>query len=601
VRALEAGAIRHDAQADPAMDKARSPGQNTFGLFTSAIQDLITDRSSVGGVSGNDVNRDGEWASQKELERRLRAQSAQLAKGSASPLARGGSSRWPSSLILERAPTAEASADSGSLGADERTEAVTWWVCGVPGQYAPLDLAFEIGWADCWLLSHGVGIVSVCVDLVDARWSESSSTGEDPPAFRVTALARLNRAIRILNPRFQARVKAEGGSAADAGSGERLFWQDLILPWLGVEDSDPGGASRFNPLAIELAEMELRREDGTHQLDLARSVSPASQYAKTLTMAAVEQVSDAEWSGWTQPAGATGVPAMALQGDSLDETTSGHFTQRALVGGLPEVKKILAYDLAATSEEANSWGFDQITGHSNRLWQPDLPYIKSVFDRSGVGLWEYWTGVSLRDSTAFIAFDPAMPIRRQMSTYYYGVFVYAYAVRYTLDALSRDIIDHDLYDFARERELRDEFIRFRSVFWFQEVTTDFQGREIFQAIRAGMHIDEIYNTVCEEIRDVGQFIEEKTGLVRQAAVSFIALVLSVANLMPWSVVHSGFVATRASLTSVLGSITVAWVITAIAASILAAVVLAGLVWVSSGWLHWLTMHKRLRRWLLRQG
>jgi len=105
-------------------------------------------------------------------------------------------------------------------------------------------------------------------------------------------------------------------------------------------------------------------------------------------------------------------------------------------------------------------------------------------------------------------------------------------IRYALDRLSEEVIDSNMADIMKGREIREKFVRFRNQYWFHEVTTDFLGFEVFEKMKLGMDVSPVYEAVKDEVEQVSAHIREKwsalTGMM--LPVWSIIVALSVSNI-----------------------------------------------------------------------
>jgi len=179
-------------------------------------------------------------------------------------------------------------------------------------------------------------------------------------------------------------------------------------------------------------------------------------------------------------------------------------SKSAIQAGYATVRDLVVFELATVSGGQVSTGWK-----GGRGWQYGLEYIRKVVDNNFIEIWEYWAGIALRDSCVFVSYDHKMPIHWQAESYYYPLYMLAYHNHFKLDCMSQGIIDYDMADALNGRMVRDEFQRFRNQYWFQDVTVDFQGVEVYEQIQHGMGLNEQYETVSSEISDVSDHLQDK--------------------------------------------------------------------------------------------
>lgn len=77
----------------------------------------------------------------------------------------------------------------------------------------------------------------------------------------------------------------------------------------------------------------------------------------------------------------------------------------------------------------------------------------------------------------------------------------------------------------------DDFIEFTQVFWFDEISPQEQGREIFQKWREKLRIEELYCDVRQQLQDLVEYVELKsTGKLNRTVLIFAGLSLPVSIL-----------------------------------------------------------------------
>lgn len=116
-----------------------------------------------------------------------------------------------------------------------------------------------------------------------------------------------------------------------------------------------------------------------------------------------------------------------------------------------------------------------------------------------------------------------MPLVRegQLERRYYPLYAYVYHLRMELDFIASSYVDHNLVDVQRLRDQLRRFEVLRSRYWFTEVTREFQGIEIFNQMKRGMRIDELFDSVSEEVNEVGEYLERVVERGRQALVAML--------------------------------------------------------------------------------
>jgi len=339
---------------------------------------------------------------------------------------------------------------------------------------------FEIKWVDLWLFADGSGFLAFRAE----RMGECG----------ISKLSDMNRTLRNHGAGLSAKISTEI-------DGEPLaLWDDVIFPqWLGFDSSKPAESS-------VLMSKDIIADDMTSPHDL---FDPYQHCCKVLTFAQTPDMNDEEAMYWARPL--CGDPSFNLQPQHIDEMHRGDWNntllgyQLGVVSGYASVRDLIPFELASVSDDGAAMGWNE----TGRGWQFNVEYVRKIAETQFIEAWEFWLGVAMRDSCAFVSFDHSMPISWQAESHYYPLYVSTYHLRYRLDELSRQVIDPDLTDITKGRLARENFQRFRNQFWFHEVTTNFMGIEVFDKMKIGMGVDAAYEAVKEETDEINQHVREK--------------------------------------------------------------------------------------------
>lgn len=363
----------------------------------------------------------------------------------------------------------------------------------------PEVFRFFVEWGDLWVFDDASGMLAFGLRLVGG----DEATGGEVP-IRLTQLARFHRHIRDWHDRG-IRVRP----AQDDGDGVR-FWDELVFgSWLGLRaEQGSRGTSLLGGCTSAKPE---------HHMD------GSGRYARLLTGVQLPEVADgATGLAWDSPL--TDLSAEFQYQPHLDALKNGVWHpsmqsyQAGVIAGYPTFRDLVLFEVATVSDEGAAAGLN-----GQRGWQYSLDYIRRIMDRQGIEVWEYWSGLALRDVCAFVSWSDAMPLIRshQLEARYYPLFVYAYHLRFALDTMAEDSVDHDLVEIRKLRGQLRRFQEFRSRYWFKEVSIDFQGVEVFEKIKAAANIDAIYATVSEELNEVSNYLETVGARGRQALVTLV--------------------------------------------------------------------------------
>lgn len=358
------------------------------------------------------------------------------------------------------------------------------------------ELRFEIPWVDLWLFDDQCGLLAFKVDLQQVR---PESGVERSPT--LTDLSELHRHLRDWRD-YRVTI-----SAGDADSSELAFWKEVVFEsWLGVGRPDS----------------HLLMRDGESLEDVFDS---SGRYCKLLTGLQMAELSgDAEEMAWSVPL-ADPLPGYPYE-RHLEELQAGDWGnailafQAAAMAGYPSFRDLFLFELATTSDEGAAGGHG-----GRRGWQVSLEYVRRLFDEGGIEIWEYWSGLALRDVCAFVSWSQSMPLvlKGQLEARFYPLYACVYHLRLELDHISSNCIDHNMMDAQRLRAELRRFELFRSRYWFKEVTRDFQGVEVFGRMKRGMQVDELFEAVSEEVNEVGEYLERVTERGRQVLMTLLVV------------------------------------------------------------------------------
>jgi len=333
-------------------------------------------------------------------------------------------------------------------------------------------------------------------------------------------LSLMNRSLRDFN-NSNLKVKRKGADATLTS-----FWNEVVFNhWLGSDKVIPDD-SIITKISGESQE--------TSGLLLSAAAAPKDlfdrfqRYCKMMLVARLPDLAEDEKAMmWGRPLSDPPIyysdkHHQAVETGEWDATLAS--SQKAIMAGYATVRDMVVFELATVSSEQASLGWKGGKG-----WQYSLEYIRKVVDNNSVEVWEYWLGMGLRDTFTFVSYDKSMPIMWQAESFYYPLYALTYHNRYRLDCLSQSIIDYDMADAQRGRKMRDDFQRFRNQYWFQDVTTDFQGVEVYDQMKNGMGLNEQYETVSSEVSDVADHLQEKWD--RGTRYFFTALAVLIAPLL----------------------------------------------------------------------
>ncbi|WP_295388817.1 hypothetical protein [uncultured Thiodictyon sp.] len=268
------------------------------------------------------------------------------------------------------------------------------------GDGPPETLGFRVEWADLWLFPDSHALHPLCnavlaCKLVPTRVTDLSGATR---SYGVGDLALLNRLLRDLDhsERGGAWLNAAGGGP------QEHFWGGVLRHWLGLTMDGPRVAAG--------PENVLRLESGDEVWADHRS-----HYVKVLTVARIAPPpADGGFScPRVEPPLAPARMAREQAAGIWSPEQSACLQAQSL--GYPGLGEALLYELASISREGSALGLN-----GDPSWQANLEYLRG---QSGVAIWEHWRGLALRDTCAFLAWHPRMPILGQAESRYYPLYL----------------------------------------------------------------------------------------------------------------------------------------------------------------------------------
>ncbi len=362
---------------------------------------------------------------------------------------------------------------------------------------------FEIKWIDLWFFPDGSGMLSFKVLLSDETTvpPNKDSFKHLHPIEWITTLIRSLRDFRdtrtlVVQPKDEESLKNRESKKKLPG-----FWPKLFREVLGFRRDDGHSDLLMSHLLFDRPCYAQEKRKPVDPLDY---VDRYSRYCKVLIAAQTSEFSDDKEAlrlKWSEPINDLPHDTVAIANGSAADKV---LYQSALIAGYATPKDLLPFELATVSNHGVSVGWKEGKG-----WEYNREYIRSLMEHNLVEVWEYWSALALRDTIAFVSYSPDVPIMRQAEGRYYPLYVFCYHQRYQLDKLSDEIVDYGMSNVWKGRRLRDKFQRFRNHYWFQEVTRDFVGVEVFNRMKIGMCTQELYDAVSREIDEVSQHLQQK--------------------------------------------------------------------------------------------
>ena len=347
---------------------------------------------------------------------------------------------------------------------------------------------FEMDWIDLWLLSDSTGFIAF----------KAKQLGE----CSISTLSAMNLTLR---DHCSENIYVCPVAKKDD---ERLLWNDLIISnWLGFESN----SSLFSTVLLNQNISDSRIKEPHDVFDQFQ------RYCKTLVFAQTPDIAEEQSLAWDRPLSDPMIhynqkQAQMVKDGDWDLTLTA--SQNAIIAGYASVRDMVCFELATFSEEGGAIGWNGKPG-----WQYSVEYIKNLMNQQSIEIWEHWIGLVLRDTCVFVSYDQSMPIHWQAEARYYPLYLFTYHLRFRLDQLSQQAIDHDMADAKRGYKLRDDFQRFRNHYCFHETTTDFMGDVVFDKMIKSLEVPGALETVKTEIDEVSQHIREKWDMVTRSLIA----------------------------------------------------------------------------------
>ena len=394
-------------------------------------------------------------------------------------------------------------------------------------QHKNIKITFQIEWADTWFFNDLTGILSFKAQIIDVHENDKARP------HTITDLSILNRRLRNLIENDKKKDDEKITLQPTKGSNNQdgmWLWRDVIYQqWLGVNTK-----GSINILGSKISPNTQKKYHQTTDLInffKIHHIDKFTRNAKIITMGHISNLDGEEPQNpkkreqieflWNAPV--TDPPV-----DFSEHTESIYSGKRpeifgayhfATMEGYPTKGDFLLYDLASTGNEGDAMG------EGDRTWQISPEYLRYLLGEHGIEIWEYWRGMALHDTLAFLSYQEKMPIIYQAESYYYPLYIYFYHVQFKLNCFSSEIIDQELNDVLQSRDIKDRFNKFRNQYWFTDVTVDFQGVEIARKIKTGLQINNLFETVSSEIGEISDYVDDKMDKGKQSFITFMVLAL----------------------------------------------------------------------------
>src|SRR5262249_28523158 len=124
------------------------------------------------------------------------------------------------------------------------------------------------------------------------------------------------------------------------------------------------------------------------------------------------------------------------------------------------------------------------------------------------------TGMVLKESFVFLATEGLRftleSLPRRVELEYLPLYLYTLYQKFELYAFSTDLMREVALSAGRlrgARALAQRFVRFRSRYWFSEVTRKPQGGQLYRALQQGLDVPTLYAQVTSSVKEVKDHYE----------------------------------------------------------------------------------------------
>jgi len=181
---------------------------------------------------------------------------------------------------------------------------------------------------------------------------------------------------------------------------------------------------------------------------------------------------------------------------------------------------------------------------------PHPRFVREVWDRYLVAMWDNWEGLVLHDHVVFLGrweskfTTGALPSNVEQD--YFPLYLFALFQKLWLSGMFGELIRPRLRKRANvgaARRLWDAFLLFQNRYWFVELTRRPLPVQLYRLYQQGLGVTPLYEELAEQVRDLERYHEQKAA--RQisrllVSVQLVALpVTALAHLFGFALIERG--------------------------------------------------------------
>ena len=170
----------------------------------------------------------------------------------------------------------------------------------------------------------------------------------------------------------------------------------------------------------------------------------------------------------------------------------------------------------ASANDRTLWELATCSDTSNADYAPHADNIRMLLDAGHLKLWNNWRGLALHDNVVFLA-NQASDFTREslphnVESEYLHLYLLTLYQKIRLSLMSgesmregkRSVIGEQV---RQSRELVENLVHFRNLYWLTEVTFKPQGAAIYQRFRQGLGSAALFEAVSAEVSSLQGYYE----------------------------------------------------------------------------------------------
>ena len=143
----------------------------------------------------------------------------------------------------------------------------------------------------------------------------------------------------------------------------------------------------------------------------------------------------------------------------------------------------------------------------------DYGYIRSQIEKSGIGIWKYWSGLTLADSLGFFGIkeEAGSAFVSQARNESYFIYMLNMYISFKIRYFEYQLIDKDFSEVEKIKFIKEKMQRLKNEYSSKEIAKKFQPNEINSAIQKGMGYLEVYDEVESNIDNTLSLSKDRTA------------------------------------------------------------------------------------------